>query len=433
MMRRLGAALTVLALGGLAGLPARAEVVDRIIAVVGDEIILSSEVDEELFLAQMQNRIDMSDEAAVAEFRAEVLDALIEAKVLYEKARAEGIRATREEIDGRVDEMLGSVKAQFPTEEAFLAQLEAENSTVEDLENTYRARVEQQLVVRKLVERSIMSQIVVDEREIRAYWESHREEIPSIPAGLVLRRILVGLGGSEAADSAAVERAEIVRRRLQSGEDFATLAQVFSEGPAASRGGKLGRFQLEDLEPSLANAVKNLGPDEFSSVVVTSRGAHILRVDARDDDGGYHLSQIVFLRDEDAARAAARARAESILTRLKSGESFAAVSREVSDDPATREQGGFVGKVPVESLAPEYRSKLESLDVGDLSEILEDAEGFSIFLVEGKEGEREPTYDDVRERLGSLIEQEKGQERYEAYLEKAREEIFVENRLTAEG
>jgi len=284
-----------------------------------------------------------------------------------------------------------------------------------------------------VLERNIMSRVVVDEREIHAYLESHRAEIPPVPAGLVLRRILVGFAGSEAADSAAVARAEIVRRRLEGGEDFATLAQVFSEGPAASRGGELGRFELADLEPRLADAVEDLLPGELTPVVVTSRGAHILRVDARDDDGGYHLRQIVFLRDEEAARAAARGRAESVLARLRRGESFAAVAREVSDDPVTREQGGFVGKVPLESLGPEYRPKLESLEPGEISEILEDSEGFTIFLVEGKEGEREPTYEDVRDRLGMLLEQQKGQERYDAYLEKAREEIFVENRLNAES
>jgi len=423
--------MAVLALAA-SGSQARAEVVDRIIAVVGDEIILSSEIDEEVFLAQLQNRLDPSDEQAVREFKEAVLESAIEAKVLYEKARAEGISATREEVDARVADLLANVKSQFPTEQAFLAQLEAEHATVDDLKKTYQTRVEQQLVVRKLVERDIMSRVVVDEREIRAYWDEHREEIPPVPAGLVLRRILIGFEDDDA-DSASIERAEIVHRRLESGEDFATLARVFSEGPAASRGGELGRFRPEDLEPKLAAAVRELAPGEISPVIVTARGAHILRVDARGDDGTVHLRQIVFLRDEEAAHAAARARAESALQRVRGGESFAEVAREVSDDPATSEQGGFLGKVPVEALGPAYRSGLESLAVGDVSDILEDAEGLSIFLVEGKEGERVPTYEDVRDRLGTLLEQQKGQDRYEEYVEKARREIFVENRLAAEG
>jgi peptidyl-prolyl cis-trans isomerase SurA len=412
---------------------AGAEIVDRIIAIVGDEIILSSEVDEEVFLAQLQNRLDPADESAVREFREQVLESLIEAKVLYEKARVEGIRATREEIDQRVDDMLANVRSQFPSEQAFLEQLEQENASIDDLRKAYRIRVEQQLIVGKLVERSIMSQVVVDEREIRAYWDTHHDEIPAIPAGLVLRRILIRFGGGEVVDSASVERATIVRRRLESGEDFATLAKVFSEGPAAARGGELGGFHPDDLAPDLATAVAELEVGAISRVVLTDRGAHILRLDGREDDGRVRLSQIVFLRDEEAVRAAARARAEAVSARLRAGESFAEIARTESDDSVTRDQGGFIGQVPVESLGPEYRPVLESMEVGDISEILEDQEGFTIFLLEGREGERLPTYEDVRDRLGVLLEQQKGEERYREYLEKAREEIFVENRMTAEG
>jgi peptidyl-prolyl cis-trans isomerase SurA len=431
--RRVLALLGPVALGALGGSSARAETVDRIITVVGDEIILASEVDEEVLLAQLQRRLDPADEEAVRAFRAEVLEVLIESKILYEKARAEGIQVGREEVDARVEEMLAGVKSQFPSEEAFLAQLEAEHASLDDLTKTYRGRVEEQLAVRMLVEKHIMSQVVVDEREIREYWELHRAEIPPIPAGLVLRSMLFEFRGGDDVDSASIERAEIVRRRLQSGEDFATLAKVFSEGPAASRGGEIGRFLPDDLEPALADAVRELPAGEITPVVVTSRGAHILRVDARDDDGAVHLSQIVFLRDEEAARAAARSRAEAALARVRAGESFEAVAREVSEDPATRDRGGLLGQIPVESLPPAHRAKLETLEVGGVSEILEEESGLAIFLLESKEGEREPTYDDVRDRLAQLLQQEKGQERYREYLEKAREEIFVEDRTSAES
>jgi peptidyl-prolyl cis-trans isomerase SurA len=431
-LRTLLALLGPFALGAQAG-SVRSETVDRIVAVVGDEIILASEVDEEILLAQLQKRLDPSDEEAVRQFRAEVLEALIESKVLYEKARAEGIHPERDEVDARVEEMLAGVKSQFPSEEAFLAQLAAEHATLDDLTKTYRTRIEQQLAVRTLVEKNIMSQIVVEEREIRDYWELHRAEVPLIPAGLVLRSMFFEFRGGDAIDSASNERAEIVRRRLQSGEDFATLAKVFSEGPTADQGGEIGRFLPDDLEPALADAVRELPVGEITPVLVTSRGAHILRVNARDDDGGIHLSQIVFLRDEEAARAAARSRAEAALARVRAGESFEAVARDVSEDPATRERGGLLGQIPVESLSPAHRAKLETLEVGGVSEVLEEENGLAIFLLEGREGEREPTYDDVRDRLEQLLRQEKGEKRYREYLAKAREEIFVENRAASES
>jgi peptidyl-prolyl cis-trans isomerase SurA len=236
----------------------------------------------------------------------------------------------------------------------------------------------------------------------------------------------------DAIDSASVERARIVRRRLENGEDFATLASVFSEGPAADRGGDLGWFAIGDLESTLADAVSGLSAGEFSDVVLTSRGAHILKVEELRD-GSAHLRQIVFLRNEEAARAGARSRAESILARVRAGEDFAELARSESDDPTTRENGGYLGEVPIESLGPAYRPVLESLAPGEISPILEDDGGFSVFRVDGREGERDPTYEEVRERLRSLIEQDKAQEVYARYLEDAREETYVENRLPSES
>jgi hypothetical protein len=90
-------------------------------------------------------------------------------------------------------------------------------------------------MVRQLVDRTVRSKVNVDDFEVRAYWDAHHAHIPRVPARLDLSRILVTVQPSEAVDSAAVRRAEIVAGRLAAGEDFATLAKVFSEGPGASR------------------------------------------------------------------------------------------------------------------------------------------------------------------------------------------------------
>jgi peptidyl-prolyl cis-trans isomerase SurA len=407
--------------------PARAETVDRIVAVVGNEIILLSEVDEEVYLGRLRNEVDPDDPEALAAYREDVLESKIEEKILVEKARQEGIRVTREEIDEAVDRMVGDIRGRFPDEAAFLAQLDREGMSLADLRRDYRSRVEEQLMVRQVLDRLVRGRVRVEERDVRRYWDEHREEIPGIPAALRLRRILIRPRSSEV-DSATVQRAEIVLRRLRSGEDFATLASVFSEGPAASRGGDLGWFRPADLEPRLAEAVAGLQPGGLSDVVITGRGAHILKVEEQRGDE-LRLRQIVFLRDETAARAAARVRAEDALRRIAAGESFAAVATEVSDDEETRERGGDLGAVPLEGIGPELRPKLDPLAPGESSGILEDREGLSIYLVEGREGERPAAFDDVRDRIELLLQQKQTREMYEQILDEARARTFVENRL----
>lgn len=409
----------------------RSETVDRIVAIVDNEIILLSEIDEEVYLAQVQGRVDLSDEDAVAKYRKDVLDSMVEGKLLLAKARAEGIRTTPEEVDDAVAAMVKDVRGRFPSEDAFLAQLEREGTSLDQLERSFRSRVEEQLLVRKVMDRGVRSQVHIDEQEVRDYWEKNRDQIPRMPETLQLRRILVPFTAGGSSDSVAAQRAEIVRRRLLDGEDFATLASVFSEGPAAAKGGDLGWFRLEDLDPKLADPVRELGVGETSPVVLTTHGAHILKVEEKRDDK-YHLRQIVFVRNRDADKAAARAKAEALLARVRQGESFEAVADSESVDPAARE-GGYLGRVPVESLSPDYRTVLQSLEPGGITPVLEGEEGFSILRVDAKEGEHDPTYEEVHDRLMTMLEQERAAGYYDEFLAKARESAYVEIRLDEEG
>lgn len=433
-MRTAGAiALAVLAVGIAFPSRSAAEEVDRIAAVVGSEIILLSELDEEVYLAHLRDQLDLEDEKAVDAYRHEVLDGAVEGKLLLEEARRQGLRVSREEVESAIDGMMQEVRGRFPTEEAFERQLAQEGSSVEDLRRGYRSRIEEQLLVRQLVDRTVRSRVSVSEKEVRDYWDEHRDQVPDVPELLHLRRILISLSATASADSAAVERMKIVRSRLESGEDFATLARVFSEGPAASAGGRLGWFDVDDLEPVLADAVRGKSEGYVTPVLVTDRGAHVLRVGAHRDAGQVELSQIVFLRDEEAARAAARARAEAIRARLAAGEDFAKVAEAESDDPVTRSRGGDLGSVPIEALSPEYRTALSKLQEGEVSGVIEADDGFVIFRLDGREGARAPTYEEMSDRIQAILEQEKGKTYYDDLVEQARASTYVDLRLDTEG
>ncbi|MFN8178497.1 MAG: peptidylprolyl isomerase [bacterium] len=405
------------------------EVVDRIVALVGDEIVLLSEVDEELYLESLRGTLDLNDVKAVADHRKDVLDALVEGKVLLEEARRQGIRVDKADVDRALDAQIADVRHRFPTEDAFLAQLAKEGTTIEQLRESQRSKIEEQLMVRQLVTKTVSSKVEVDEREIRAYWDEHHADIPRVPARIDLSRILVGLHSSDVVDSAAVRRAQIVKERLDAGEDFATLAKVFSEGPGADQGGDIGWVRREDLDPVIAAAVQGLAAGQVTGVVMSARGPNLIKVEETDPAKGMRLAQIVFLRDETAAKARAKAKAEAILARLRGGEAFADVATKESEDAATAKDGGHVGLVPIESLQSPYRSALESLPAGQVSDLIEDEQGFSIFRVDAREGERDATYEDVRDRLEEIIRNKKSKALYDQVLAAAREKTYVEIRL----
>ena len=406
-----------------------AEVVDRVVAIVGDEIVLLSEVEEELYLASMRGEISLTDDAAVQERRKQILDQLVESKILLAEAKRQGIRVDREETDHALDDTIADVRKRFPDEESFLAQLETEGVTLDQLRASQRAKLEEQLMVRQLVDKNVRSKVDVDEREIRAYWDEHKSEIPRLPARLDLSRILVSLQVPGDVDSAAVRRARIVHDRLVAGEGFTNLAKAFSEGPGAKQGGDIGWFSSDDLDPAMLEALRGLKPGDVTDVVVSPHGAQIIRVEELDPKKGLHLSQIVFLRDEKALRAAAKARAEALRARLDAGEDFSKLAEAESDDKATASQGGHVGVVPLESLDDVYRQALDSVEPGHYSGLIEDGEGFSIVRVDAREGERDATFEDVHDRLAEVLRSRKGRELYDALLAAAREKTYVETRL----
>jgi parvulin-like peptidyl-prolyl isomerase len=183
------------------------------------------------------------------------------------------------------------------------------------------------------------------------------------------------------------------------------------------------------MDPAVAAAVRDLAPGSTTGVIMASRSAQILRVEEVDSQRGMRLSQIVFLRDEEAARASARARAEAILARLTAGEDFSAVAAAESDERGSAERGGRLGLVALEALEPAYRASLEATATGDISGIVEEEQSFSIFRVDGREGERDATFTDVRERIEEIIRARKGKELYEELVAAARTKTYVETRL----
>jgi parvulin-like peptidyl-prolyl isomerase len=145
------------------------------------------------------------------------------------------------------------------------------------------------------------------------------------------------------------------------------------------------------------------------------------------------LAQIVFLRDEKAASLAARTRAERILLTPARGRGLRRGRETDSDDHASGVKGGHVGLVAIESLEGPYRAALENLEVGVVSDIVEDADAFSIFLVNAREGERDATFEDVKDRLTEVLKNQKAKVLYDALLAEAREKTYVETRLDEVG
>ncbi len=421
---RAAAAATALA-ALLAGAPAaRAETIDRVVAVVGDRPILLSGVEDEVRLLRLQEGGAESTPDSALWTRA--LERLIDDQLVLAKADLQSIEVTETEIDEALESTIANMRRQFGTEAAFQAQLAKEGLTEALLREKYREDIRNQIRGNRLIEKEVRTKVTVTDEDLRAFYDLHAAEIPLLPRRLEIAQITVRVRPDEAARAAALAKIEAARARIAAGEPFEEVAKALSEGPSAGRGGDLGTFRPGAMEAAFDAAVRALEPGRVSEPVETRVGIHLIRLDEKREDGTVRAHHILALFPSSAAaRDSARARIDAAVAAVAGGADFAEIAKSASDDESTRDKGGVVGLFAVEELPEEYKALVEGLEPGEISPIHESDEGFLVFRLNRIDEPRKATLDEVKREVREAVRQEKMSEEFAAYVQRLRKEIYV--------
>ncbi len=252
-----------------------AEIVDRIVAVVNEEIITLSELDNafESYRKRIEDSYKNQDVAKVmAEARLFMLNKLIEQSLVEQEAKKSGIVVKDDEVTDAIKEFLGRKKLVM---EDLLMTLAKERSSFEE----YKKEVRSQLITMKLVRREIKAKIAVSEEEIGAYYLKHREDYEGKEAVRVKQILIPFPRNIDAATKAKLKRdMDAIHKRLKGGEPFDMLAAGYAQGPAAAAGGDIGFIERGMVLPAVENAAFSLKKDEISDVIESSAGFHIIKV-----------------------------------------------------------------------------------------------------------------------------------------------------------
>ena len=247
------------------------EIIDYIVAIVDDEIIISSELQEKLVLiTEHYNKIYTGEELneRVKQAKDNILNEAIEEKILMISAKKADIEVTEEEIEKNIEEF----KKRFATSEEFYAELKKEGFTLNDL----KERTEEKIRITKFIRLNILRDIRITEEEINNFYEENKNEF-LIPGQVKISQILIKSSGN----SEELTKTEEILQKLKSGEDFASLARLYSQGPNASAGGNLGFIHPEQLHPKIRQIISELEVGEFTNPIKTSAGYHIMKLEAR--------------------------------------------------------------------------------------------------------------------------------------------------------
>ncbi|MFH2049729.1 MAG: peptidylprolyl isomerase, partial [bacterium] len=253
------------------------EVVDKIVAVVGDKVILASEVATQTQMMAMQMQKKPSTEKEVEELQKQVIEQMVSDQLLLLAAEQDtSIKIRPEEVDQALDEQIARVAQNFPSNDAFLEALSAEGLTLRDLKKKFRTDIEGQLLKQRLIGSRVQS-VSVSRHEVEVFYDKYKDSIPSQPEAVKLAHILLDIKPSEKIEDSIKAIAQDLRKRILDGEDFAAIATQYSDMGAGVNGGDLGFISREDVVPEFARAAFNLSVGDISGVIRTPFGYHVIK------------------------------------------------------------------------------------------------------------------------------------------------------------
>jgi peptidyl-prolyl cis-trans isomerase SurA len=268
-----------------------AEVVDRIVAVVNDDIVLMSELDQVLsrIKATLENQgyPKTEQDRILKRQRSKALENLILDKLSDQQVRRRNLSVKDAAVDATIAQICDSNRL---TEEELRRALELDGMTYE----AYRKQIKEKMLRSQLVNREVKSKIVITDVDIKAYYDAHPEQY----AGSVkydLRHILLRVSSdAEASEKKRVlDQMQIVLERLEAGEYFEEMAKKFSDAPTAAQGGKLGVFGTHLLTKEIRSALEKTPAKAFSEVVETDQGYQIFYVEEIVNTGGKTLEEAI--------------------------------------------------------------------------------------------------------------------------------------------
>ncbi len=421
--RRAAVALAI----GLGAVSAAAQTVDYIVAVVNTELVTASEVQQRLARIRDDAARNRTQLPPAPVLRKQVLDALIDERVLVTAARETGTRID----DAELERAVANVATQNQMTPAQLRErLRQEGIPY----NKFRDNIRDQLIVERVREREVVSLIKISDAEIDAAIEKRRNAAGS-GVQLDIAQILVTVpeGAGAAAVAERRERAQAALRRVRSGEDFTVVAREISEDNNRSRGGDIGLRAADQLPDLFVAAVQPLQPGQIAPELVRSgAGFHVIKLVDRKEGNPFAVDQSrarhILLRPSPELTPEAAARRLLGFKRdiLSGTRTFEQLARANSED-ASAAQGGDLGWAAPGAFVPEFEQAIAALPVGGISDPVTTRFGLHLIQVVDR---RQTTLDNkqLREQARAMLREQKFEAAFNDWLRDLRGRAYIELR-----
>jgi len=400
---------------------------DRIVAIVDNDVIMQSQLDQRL--AEVQQTIEKrgAELPPIDVMQQQVLERLITENLQLQIGDRSGIRISDEELN----QALATIaQRNNMTLEQFRSALQQDGLGLE----TAREQIRREMVISRVRQRRIAERIQVSNQEVENFLASDLGKL-QLSEEYRLANILIPV--PESSDSAAIQAAEKSAtdtwQQLQQGVDFAQLAVSRSASENALEGGDMGWRKAAQLPPPFDTQVRELSVGEVTQPVRTPPGFIILKLlDKRGGDtqvrDEVHVRHILIKPSQIRSEAESRRLIERLRDRIEAGEDFAELARSFSEDPGSALNGGDLNWIDPNSLVPEFREVMANTANGQLSEAFQSQFGWHILEVLGRRAT--DASEEFREQQAmNLLRNRKYDEELQAWLRQIRDEAYVEVKL----
>ncbi|HON09248.1 MAG TPA: peptidylprolyl isomerase [Chitinispirillaceae bacterium] len=404
---------------------------DGIAAVVGDEVILQSEI-EAYCLLRISNLGLNKDSVDLDSYRKKFLDELIDGKVLLVHAKNDStISVTDQEVENAVNNHISMLlKQNNLTLDSLDAVLRKEqNITLAKFKSEARKALREQLLKQK-VHQAYLYSIKVNRKDVEQFYNQYKDSLPSAGESVLLSKISMKVNPRDSVRQAAFTKIKSIKQRLDNGADFAEMAKQFSESPEGIDGGDLGFISKGSLnELTFEEKAFSLPAGQISEPFETRLGFHILNVLGKRDQK-VHLRQI-FIRVAPTEQQilSVTSKLDSIRANCKSSEQFIAAVKKFSDDPASKSQNGKLGWMPLLELPAAVRTAIDSSGTGFITMPVKEDNSYAIYRVDDRTSNRKLTLEHDYLILAEKTRDILAQKKLISLVSEWRKKIFVDIRI----
>lgn len=410
----------------LQALAQEAQPLDRIAAVVDEDVILQSELQRAIAnikaqYAGRENQLPPEDVLS-----RQVLERLVLVKLQVARAQGSGIRVSDQELN----QAMNSIAQQNGSNLDALRQRLAHDGI--DF-NDFRASVRDEITVQRLRQSFAQSRISVSEGEVDAALKQQA----TVGNQYHLAHILIALPDGANADQIATgqKKADGVKTLLDKGElDFNAAAVRYSDSPNALEGGDLGWRSLDEIPQAFAQMMEKMKPGEVVGPIRGPSGFQLLKlVEVRDSSSAaagehtvteFHGRHILVRVDDHQTDAAAKAKIDTLRARIAGGAEFQTVAKESSEDNNSKGQGGDLGWFPADAFGPAFGQQVEGLQDGGVSQPFRTDAGWHI-VQRVATRQTDVTTDNQRAQVRETIGRRKLEDEYNRFLQELRGEAYV--------